>query len=106
MIVVGMDKTPGHGSLPFVQEEVRQLGSLSAKMNLELHELSKKTELLALLPNCEIFHFAGHGLSNSRDPSQSCLLLRDWEKDPLTVANLCEMDIEGKNFGKVSFNPG
>ncbi|CAI6088656.1 unnamed protein product [Clonostachys chloroleuca] len=106
MIVVGMDKTLGHGSLPFMQEEVRQLGSLSAKMNLELHELSKKTELLALLPNCEIFHFAGHGLSNSRDPSQSCLLLRDWEKHPLTVANLCEMDIKGKNFGKVSFNPG
>jgi hypothetical protein len=32
MIVVGMDKTPGHGSLPFVQEEVRQLGSLASRM--------------------------------------------------------------------------
>jgi CHAT domain-containing protein len=37
---------------------------------------------------CKIFHFAGHGLSDSKDPSHSSLLLEDWKDEPLTVETL------------------
>ena len=45
------------------------------------------------LPQCKIFHFAGHGHTNDQDPSKSCLLLEDWQKDPLTLATLQETNM-------------
>src|SRR5204862_4726976 len=47
------------------------------------------------LPNCKIFHFAGHGLTDNVDPSHSCLLLE--ENDRLTVAILLEMNLRERS---------
>ena len=50
--------------------------------------LKRKQDCLALLQTCKVFHFAGHGQLNMSEPSRSCLLLEDWEHDPLTMAYL------------------
>jgi CHAT domain-containing protein len=54
-------------------------------------------DVLSALNDCEIFHFAGHGLTDSSDPSKSCLLLEDWDKESLTVASLFETNLRGGN---------
>lgn len=52
-----------------------------------------KQDVLACLSDCQIFHFAGHGHADSADPSQSYLLLDDWQSDQLTVASLLETNL-------------
>jgi len=59
----------------------------------------RKQDVISHLPNCKIFHFAGHGHTDTTDPSQSRLLLDDWRSDPLTVATLLETNLrEGSPF--------
>ncbi|KAM0489960.1 hypothetical protein ACHAP8_012064 [Fusarium lateritium] len=60
-IIVAMEETEGQMSLPNAKTET-----------------DKK---------CRVLHFAGHGESKA-DPSQSCLLLDDWQTSPLTVGHL------------------
>jgi len=43
---------------------------------------------------CDIFHFAGHGKSDPWDPSASCLLLDDWNINPLTVSDLRDSKLQ------------
>ena len=63
-------------------------------MNLQVSKPSPyKEKVLSDLKNCKIFHFAGHGHTVIRDPSESYLLLKDWESDRLTVVNLLELNV-------------
>ena len=97
VVLVGMKKTPGNKDLQFAVEEVDELESLcrSIKLHISKPELFKK-DVLSALKGCDIFHFAGHGRTNQLDPSESCLLLKDWKKEPLTVASLFETNISGQ----------
>lgn len=52
-----------------------------------------KRDILSNLKACKLFHFAGHGLSDSVDPLRSCLLLEDWKYNPLTVKDLLEIKL-------------
>jgi CHAT domain-containing protein len=45
------------------------------------------------LPQCEVFHFAGHGYTERSDPSRSHLLLEDRKSNSLTVATLLDMNL-------------
>ncbi|KAK6543533.1 hypothetical protein TWF694_000279 [Orbilia ellipsospora] len=95
-LVVSMDKTPGHPNLAFVKEEVSKIRQLFPKMNLQPVELQQqhRDDVLSQLSTCKIFHFAGHGSFSRENPSESCLLLEDWETSPLTVAKLWEHKIQ------------
>ena len=44
--------------------------------------------MCAVRQACRTFHFATHGWSDQVEPSQSCLLLEDWETNPLTCGDL------------------
>ena len=55
----------------------------------------RKQDIMEHLPNCKIFHFAGHGVTDNVDPSQSCLRLG--ENDRLTVANLLKMNLRERS---------
>lgn len=49
-----------------------------------------KKDVTSRLPNCSVFHFAGHGYTDKEKPSNSRLVLEDI---PLTVGDLLEMNL-------------
>lgn len=88
-LIVAMQDTPGlgqDGHLQFANAEIDMLRGLCPKLQLTPSMPQRyKKDILGQLPKCKLFHFAGHGQSDPRNPSQSCLLLEDWETNPLTV---------------------
>ncbi|KAK4161139.1 CHAT domain-containing protein [Cladorrhinum sp. PSN259] len=91
-LLISMQDTPGHiTSLPFAAQEVAMLHDICESMGIDAIEpRPQKPVVLDLLPSCQIFHFAGHCNTSSADPSQSKLLLEDWESDPLTIGTLMQ----------------
>ncbi|KLO90852.1 uncharacterized protein LW93_150 [Fusarium fujikuroi] len=90
-VLVSMERTPGYSTLPSAGKEIAQLRPICESKGFEVVEpKSLKEDIVSQLPGCKIFHFAGHGATNLRDPSQSSLLLED---EPLTVSNLLETNI-------------
>ncbi|RYP19460.1 hypothetical protein DL767_009641 [Monosporascus sp. MG133] len=91
-LLVAMRDTPGlirNKILPFAAAEVGMLSSLCPSLQLQpIAPSLRKDDVLKHLQACRIFHFAGHGRSDPTEPSQSCLLLEDWESNPLTVGDL------------------
>jgi len=89
-----MQNTPQHTRLPFATEEVEMLQGLCKLMKFNPIEPGRrKQDVISHLPNCKIFHFAGHGHTDDIDPSQSYLLLEDWKSDRLTVATLLGLNL-------------
>ncbi|KAF5707036.1 hypothetical protein FGLOB1_7119 [Fusarium globosum] len=90
-VLVSMERTPGYSTLPSAGKEIAQLRPICESKGFEVVEpKSLKEDIVSQLPGCKIFHFAGDGATNLRDPSQSSLLLED---EPLTVSNLLETNI-------------
>lgn len=50
-----------------------------------------RDSVLEQLKKCKVFHFTDHGLSDLREPSQSCLAVHDWEQNRLTVGYLRDL---------------
>jgi hypothetical protein len=97
-LLVAIENTPGYYSrLPFATREVEVLRELCGSirtMGLESIEPGRrKQDVMSHLPQCDIFHFAGHGYTDDDDPSKSYLLLEDGKSDALTVANLLELNL-------------
>ncbi|KAF5560435.1 hypothetical protein FPHYL_6639 [Fusarium phyllophilum] len=93
-LLVAMEHTPGHDSLSFANKEVELIGGIICSMDLKsIIPTRTKKEVMRYLPNCKIFHFAGHGLAHAEDPSKSCLLLEDWEQDSLKVSDLLDLNL-------------
>ncbi|KAL7919051.1 CHAT domain-containing protein [Trichoderma austrokoningii] len=97
-LMVAMQETPGlerRGCLPFASDEVHILKDFCPLLQLApIMPLQRKKDILEYLPKCKLFHFAGHGQSNSKDPSQSCLLLEDWETNPLSVGEVRDSQLQ------------
>ena len=91
-LLVAMRETPGlfeNSALPFAVDEVAMVNDVCSSLQLKpVRPPPRKEDVLAHLRTCKIFHFAGHGQSDPLEPSRSCLLLEDWEDNPLTVADL------------------
>ena len=91
-LLVAMRETPGlstNGILPFVDSEVEMFHNLCPSLQLKpITPTPRKDDVLKHLAASRIFHFAGHGRSDPVEPSQSCLLLEDWQTNPLTVGDL------------------
>jgi CHAT domain-containing protein len=98
-LLIAMDETPDLGtasSLIFVTQEIEMVRDLSSSMGLKPVKPARlRKDVLEGLPTSKIFHFAGHGLSNSADPSRSTILLEDWKDNPLTVADFRHQNFEG-----------
>lgn len=95
-LLVSMPNTVDQSPLHFAQQEVDMLEELCPSMGLNpVKPLRRQQEnVLMHLTTCKIFHFAGHGHSDSSDPLRSCLLLDDWRTHPLTVAELREHKLQ------------
>ena len=89
-----MQDTPNYNPLDFATNEVALVHHLCESMAIHPVEPRQcKQEIMSHLSSCNILHFARHDLTDSSDPSQSRLLLKDWETDRFTVANLMEMNL-------------
>jgi CHAT domain-containing protein len=90
-----MEHTPGNSSvLPFATKEATMLHDLCKSMAFNPIEPGRrKQDIISHLPDCKIFHFAGHGYTDNEDPLKSHLLLGDGKSDPLAVAALLEMNL-------------
>lgn len=94
-LLVAMQDTPGLSSrLPCATEEVEMVRGLCVSMAVNpICPGQRKEDVISYLPHSKIFHFAGHCQTILNDPSQSHLLLEDWQDDPLTVSNLLDMNL-------------
>ena len=81
--------------LQYAPQEVDKVDGICKSMNMQVVKLysCKTDDVLSALKNCSVFHFAGHGLSNSSDPSQSSLLLKDGR---LTVESLFQLNLQSQ----------
>ncbi|RBR12493.1 uncharacterized protein FIESC28_08617 [Fusarium coffeatum] len=94
-VLVSMGRTPGNSTLPSAGNEVTLLRPICESKGFDVVEPKPvKEAVVAELPQCKVFHFAGHGSTNGPDPSQNTLLLQDWQKDPLTVSTLLDINIQ------------
>ena len=101
-LLVAMEQTPGLGpssNLRCAPEEVAKIARLCSNMGLKPVEPlpRERKQILEQIANCKVFHFAGHGQTDRNEPERSCLLLEDWQSNPLTVA-----DVRDSNLGKSS----
>ncbi|RDA94098.1 hypothetical protein CP533_5265 [Ophiocordyceps camponoti-saundersi (nom. inval.)] len=97
--LASMKETPGQSSLIHAADEISAVRALCTLSPLNLTAVSPRpirSDVLAALATCNIFHFAGHGSTDS-DPLRSRLFLEDWEEHPLIVADLIETDLSS-NF--------
>jgi hypothetical protein len=93
-LLVAVDNVPGNTSLPFAGDEVDIVRGLCETMELKpIISDGDKGEMIKYLPQCRIFHFAGHGYTNSEDPLMSYLLLGAGKSDSITVATLLDMNV-------------
>jgi hypothetical protein len=97
-LLISMKETPGLSDLQYASEEIKVVANswkrsqLCRPAKMECLECPTKTDILAGLQNCDLFHFAGHGISSPIDPLKSCLALKDWRENPLTVENLLSLE--------------
>ncbi|KAF5693645.1 hypothetical protein FDENT_1877 [Fusarium denticulatum] len=93
-LLVSAGETPGHRRLAFADKEIGLLRDICHWMKLQPVEPQPiNEEVVCHLRKCKIFHFAGHGYTDTADPSKSQLYLKDWETNPLTVASLLELNL-------------
>jgi hypothetical protein len=93
-LLVSAGETPGHQRLAFADREISLLRDFCRRTKLHPVEPEPvRADVLLHLRQCKIFHFAGHGSTDTADPSRSQIYLRDWETDPLTVASLLELNL-------------
>ncbi|KNB09296.1 hypothetical protein FOXG_09909 [Fusarium oxysporum f. sp. lycopersici 4287] len=91
-VLISMERTPGYSTLPSAGREITQLCPICESKGFEVVEPKGiKEDIVSQFPECKVFHFADHGATNLRDPSQSSLLLQD---EPLTVSTLLETNIQ------------
>ncbi|KAF3010439.1 hypothetical protein E8E14_000289 [Neopestalotiopsis sp. 37M] len=95
VLLVGMDKTPGQDPLPFVNQELEKLSDICHSLNLKVTRMKQpqQKEVLLQLPDCSIFHFAGHGLSDPVQPENGGIILKD---STLTVSDLLDQTLQNK----------
>ncbi|KAI1649557.1 CHAT domain-containing protein [Daldinia loculata] len=99
-LLVPIHTTPGQEILEFAEDEVNILRKVCPSLQLRpVTPPPRKSDIIKALSECKIFHFAGHGKSKPIEPSQSILMLQDWQSNPLTVEDLREHKLqENRSF--------
>lgn len=97
-VLVAMQAPPGLGpseDLPVAKAEVEMVEKLCP--SLSLHPIippKRSDDVLEHLKGCKIFHFAGYGDLDQKEPSKSYLLLDDRNIEPLTLGDLRESRLQ------------
>lgn len=101
-LLVGMPTTPDRADLPFAMSEIDELQKLMyshIETTVKINPVKK--DILSTIPDHQIVHLACHGYS-SLDPSQSKVLLNDWQTDPLTVMDFMSLNSPTPQFAYLS----
>ncbi|MFF5365365.1 CHAT domain-containing protein [Streptomyces scabiei] len=113
-LIVTMPTTPNQPDLSLVGQEAAMVAAMTPNPVVlrpaRVAERPKggsaatavKRDVLALLPQCQIAHFACHGSCDPTNPSRSQLLLEDHEDDPLTVAALAHVAMDHARLAYLS----
>ncbi|KAH6646219.1 CHAT domain-containing protein [Truncatella angustata] len=92
-VLIAMEETPGYSSLPSAGREVATIRDLCKEMGLNpLEPRHVFGNVLSAMARCRLFHFAGHGFTDARDPSKSCLVLGS-EPSRLSISSVRKMNI-------------
>ncbi|KAI0023062.1 CHAT domain-containing protein [Xylariomycetidae sp. FL0641] len=96
-LLVAIKTTSAEPSLPYLvyaDTEVAELRTICRAVPAHPVEPGpRRNDIIAQLPHCDIFHFAGHGTTDMHDPSQSHLVAYD---GTITVETLLELDLRGQ----------
>jgi hypothetical protein len=95
-LLVAMGQTPGATPLPLVEKEISLLKDVCTAIGLDSVQPDGRTaaDIMKLLLNSSVFHFAGHGHTNTTDPSMSHLLVgENGVKERITVGDLMNMNL-------------
>lgn len=90
LLLVTMPKTPGNADLPDVEEEVAKITrATNGSVSTEHIKQPSAKDILDKLQSCHVAHFACHGISDKKDPSESHLVLvKDGKTDKLSVQDI------------------
>ncbi|KAJ4005476.1 hypothetical protein NW766_011025 [Fusarium irregulare] len=96
--LIGMEYFPGLSKLHDVPEEISVVREACRSMSIGLEEPElRKERVLEGLMHSQIFHFAGHGVADRKDPLKSYLHIAQERSQSVSVADLLEIDLQGKH---------
>jgi tetratricopeptide (TPR) repeat protein len=103
LALVCMAETPMQPDLEYADVEVALVESVIPDQIIRHHFQNPiKSDVLRFLSDCSMVHFACHGCSDYTDPSQSYLLLQDWQHSPLSVADIAALKLDHAQFVYIS----
>ena len=94
---------PGGGTLPYlpgVQSEARMLAELIPHSRTLRSPL--KEEVIDALPRYDVAHFACHSMARDGRPGLSCLILRDYQANTLTIENIAALNLDQARLAYLS----
>lgn len=93
-LLVGMASTAGSSSLKCVPKEISTIQDLCTLLSLQVVQPKpSKGQILAQLPACSVFHFAGHGFSDYDNPLESYLALDRDKQNSITIKDLLKINL-------------
>lgn len=99
--IIAMHDTPARQPLEFSQHEADVTATFLPNSEVLLQPTTQ--EALQLIGRgLPIVHFSCHGEINFDYPSQSALLMTDWETNPLTVSDLQLLDVKASQLAFLS----
>jgi tetratricopeptide (TPR) repeat protein len=99
-LLVAMSNAPDLSSLPYVAAEMEAIQTILPKsVTKTVLDRPTDTDVLKQLPSCQIAHFACHGISNSSDPSESCLILHE---SKLAVKDMVSLKLDHAQLAYIS----
>jgi tetratricopeptide (TPR) repeat protein len=93
LLIAAMPTTPGIAGQLAVEEEVAAVIQSAAAQHHSITAIMQpsKEDILNGLPDCTIFHFAGHGRVDPDDPAQSALCVGRVSAEEVSVRDLDPM---------------
>jgi CHAT domain-containing protein len=99
--VIAMHETPARQPLEYSQHEADKIAAFLPDCEA-LHQPTTQDALKLIGRGLPIVHFSCHGETNYDYPSQSALLMADWEINPLTVSHLQLLDVKTSQLAFLS----
>lgn len=109
VLLATMTASPGQADLGGVEGEKEAiLEVLPAHFKSDIQDSPSASQVMQSLKHCNIAHFACHGLTNSRNPSESGLVFQKQDRtgqliqDTVTVRNVSELKLEHARLAYLS----